>query len=287
MTLTSKTMEWLNHNRHRSYPMERDQWREKASASSGLDCVLLDALLFDADASGTEVLTVESVVVGEDNTVVTMKYDIHSFSIVLSGGSLDGDGSFDRKVGVVKGIGLRGASVSFVFSSHAFIKNSVGTGTFVLGCLVLPSRVVRLSDGMGIDGISVNGSSRVSGHDSCDVASGDVVLEDGYRTSPIIYDGKVFVRVGRRYGYDPCRYDFGDAGSRDCRRPLFFFCGQNAINNGNIVLKGGKGVSVSQGRSYTVRDANSKCDGMTIPCVEIVAGRELLDICKPPAETEE
>ena len=146
MTLTSSTMEWLNHNRHRSYPMERDQWREKASVSSGLDCVLLDALLFDADASGTEVLTVESVAVGEDSTIVTMKYDLHSFSIELSGGSLDGDGSFDRKVGIVKGTGMRGASVSFVFSSHAYIKDRIGTGTFNLGCRVLPSRVVRVSE---------------------------------------------------------------------------------------------------------------------------------------------
>lgn len=107
------------------------------------------------------------------------------------------------------------------------------------------------------------------------------MLEDGYRTSPIVYGGRVFVRVGRRYGLDPCHYDFGDASARDCRRPLFFFCGQNAINNGNIVLRGGRGISVMQGGTYEVNDPKSKANGRSVPCIEIVAGRELLDICRP------
>ena len=174
----------------------------------------------------------------------------------------------------------------FVLASCGSKKEATIIGEWKLDSPVLDSRVVRVSDGIGVDGISVNGSEGVSGHDSASKASGDVVLEDGYRTSPIIYGGKVFVRVGRRYGYNPCKFDFGDAGSRDCRRPLFFFCGQNAVNNGNIVLRGGKGVGVSQGRSYTVMDAKSKCNGMTIPCVELIAGRELVDICNPVADSE-
>lgn len=286
MTLTSKTMEWLNHNRHRSYPMKRDEWREKASPTSGLDCILLDATLFDPDARGDESLVVSMVKVAENATRIAFVYGGRMFGVVLSGGEEIGDGSFERVRGVVEGSGIRGASVSLVFSSHAYIRSVVGDGEWKLDSPVLDSRVVRVSDGMGVDGISVNGSEGVSGHDSASNASGDVVLEDGYRTSPIIYGGKVFVRVGRRYGYDPCKFDFGDAGSRDCRRPLFFFCGQNAVNNGNIVLRGGKGVGVSQGRSYTVMDAKSKCNGMTIPCVEIVAGRELVDICNPVADSE-
>lgn len=286
MTLTSKTMEWLNHNRHRSYPMKRDEWREKASPTSGLDCILLDATLFDPDAKGDESLMVSRVKVAESSTRIAFIYGGRMFGVVLSGGEEIGDGSFERVRGVVEGSGARGASVSLVFSSHAYIRSVVGDGEWKLDSPVLDSRVVRVSDGIGVDGISVNGSEGVSGHDSASKASGDVVLEDGYRTSPIIYGGKVFVRVGRRYGYNPCKFDFGDAGSRDCRRPLFFFCGQNAVNNGNIVLRGGKGVSVSQGRSYTVMDAKSKCNGMTIPCVEIVAGRELVDICNPVADSE-
>ena len=285
MTLTSKTMEWLNHNRHRSYPMKRDEWREKASPTSGLDCILLDATLFDPDARGDESLIVSRVKVAENATRIAFIYGGRMFGVVLSGGEEIGDGSFELVRGVVEGSGTRGASVSLVFSSHAYIRSVVGDGEWKLDSPVLDSRVVRVSDGIGVDGISVNGSEGVSGHDSASKASGDVVLEDGYRTSPIIYGGKVFVRVGRRYGYNPCKFDFGDAGSRDCRRPLFFFCGQNAVNNGNIVLRGGKGVSVSQGRSYTVTDAKSKCNGMTIPCVEIVAGRELVDICNPVADS--
>ena len=289
MTLTSRTMEWLNHNRHRSYPMKRDEWREKVSPESGLDCVLLDAVIFDADAKGDEVLSLVRVMVREADTRVVFSYGGRLFGVRFSGGDESGEGSFKCVRGVVGGSGLRGASVSLVLSSHACIRSVIGDGEWDVNAPVLDSRVIRVSDGMGVDGISANGSEGVSGHDSASEATGDVVLEDGYRTSPIIYGGKVFVRVGRRYGYDPCKFDFGDAGSRDCRRPLFFFCGQNAVNNGNIVLRGGKGISVSQGRTYTVRDSKSKCDGMTIPCVEIAAGRELLDICRPEEaeETEE
>lgn len=286
MTLTSKTMEWLNHNRYRSYPMKREEWREKVSPKYGLDCILLDATLFDSDARGDESLIVSRVKVSENDTRIAFIYGGRMFDVILSGGEESGDCSFERVRGVVEGSGIRGASVSFVFSSHAYIRSIVGDGEWKLDSPVLDSRVVRVSDGMGVDGISVNGSEGVSGHDSASKASGDVVLEDGYRTSPIIYGGKVFVRVGRRYGYDPCKFDFEDAGSRDCRRPLFFFCGQNAVNNGNIALRGGKGVVVSQGRSYTVRDAKSKCNGMTIPCVEIVASRELVDICNPVSDSE-
>ena len=50
-------------------------------------------------------------------------------------------------------------------------------------------------------------------------------------------------------------------------------------NGGNVILKGGAGISVSQGRSYKVRSGS--CAGKTIPCVEIVAGREILDVYRP------
>lgn len=281
MTLTSKTMEWLNQNRRRSYPMKRDAWREEVSPAFGLDCVLLDAILFDSDANGDERLILTRIRVLENSTRIALRYGDSEFGLVLQGGEVSGEGSFECVRGVVQGSGMRGASVSLVLSSHAYIHSEVGEGEWELNCPVLESRVIRISDGMGVDGVSVNGSEGVSGHDSPSAASGDVVLEDGYRTSPIIYGGKVFVRVGRRYGYDPCKFDFGDAGSRDCRRPLFFFCGQNAINNGNIALRGGKGISITQGRTYFVDDADSMANGKSVPCVEIAAGRELLDICKP------
>ena len=76
MTLTTKTMEWLNQNRRRSYPMQRDEWRSKASPESGLDCILLDALLFDADSEGEDAgaLRLVSVEVSENSTSVVMSY---------------------------------------------------------------------------------------------------------------------------------------------------------------------------------------------------------------------
>ena len=278
MTLTDNSMEWLDKNRYRSYPMERDEWRESFSPQSGLDCVLLDAAVFNADARGDEELEVASVSVGA-STVVSMSYGERSFDLTITGGSTSGSSSFARRLISVGGDGMRQVVMSFVFSSHAYIKDRIGTGSWNIGKKVMRSRIFSLTDGYGVDGISTKGSKGVEGRSGASVASGDVVLEDGYRTSPIISDGRVLVRVGKRYGIDPCKHDFGEDGSVDCRSPLFYFCGQNAINSGNVVLKGGSGISVTQGRKYKVRSGT--CAGKSIPCVEIVATQELLDICRP------
>ena len=277
MTLTDRSMDWLNQNRYRSYPLERDGWRARASPSSGLDCVILDATVFDADASGDETLELESIEVSAGSTVVGMAYGGRKFSIDIDGSEVSGEGSFKIFRGIIHGGKSRDASVSIVTSSHAYIVERTGVGSWDIGCRFLKSRIVSLSDGFGMDGVSTMGSEGVAGHEDGSVASGDVVLEDGYRTSPIIANGEVLVRVGRRYGYDPCKFDFGDEGSVDCRKPLFFFCGQNAVNGGNIVLSGGKGVSVMNGGEYRVRSGT--CRGKTVPCIEIVAGRELLEMC--------
>ncbi len=283
MTLTSNTMEWLNQNRRRSYPLVRDEWRSKVSASSRpmLDCVLLDALVFDADAIGEENLILDRVKVEQDHTTVFMTYGSSQFKISLSGGEESGERSYECWRGIIRGSGIVGASVSLSFSSHAYVISAIGVGDWELGCAVIPSRVVRLSDGTGVEYVSTNGSIRVDGHEDPVDVDGDVVLEDGYRTSPIVFDGDVLVRVGTRYGCDPCKYDYAEAGVVDCRMPLFFFCGQNGINSGNVNMTGGRGVSVTQGGTYTVEDKDSKCDGLTIPCIEIVATRELLDISGP------
>lgn len=294
MTLTAKTMEWLNNNRHRSYPMRRDEWREKVSPESGLDCVLLDAIAFNADAKGDEVLELVSVNIlpestieidGEvsvvpEHTIVSMKYAGKVFDVTLEGGDTSGEGSYEMSNAIISG-GVRNISISLAFSSHAYIKETIGFGSWSFRCPVLRSRVINLANGFGMDGIATNGSANIDGHDSPSIATGDVVLEDGYRTSPVIYNGKVLVRVGKRYGFDPCKYDYGDDAMVDCRKPMFFFCGQNAVNSGNVVLKGGKGITVASGGTYTVRSDKSKCNGKTIPCIEIIAGKELLDIYRP------
>lgn len=280
MTLTDRSMGWLNQNRRRAYPMARDGWREVASPQSGLDCVLLDILLFDAGASGGEELVMESVLVAESGTVVGMRYADTAFRLQPDTGGVDGEESFSARV-LTLDVDGREVSVSAVMSSHAYIRDVVAPGfadTVVdVGRPVLASRVIRLSHGTGVDGIATNGSSGIA---DAATAEGELVLEDGYRTSPVILNGRVYVRVGRRYGLDPCNYDFGASGSRDCLSPLFFFCGQNAINGGNVILSGGKGVSVRQGRSYDVRSGLYgkrvlPYAGRTIPCVEVVAGPEL------------
>lgn len=297
MTITTHTMEWLNQNRERSYPFVRDKWRELdvVKATPALDCVVLDATVFDADAAGDETLVLKSVSVTKACTTVVFKYgDIDITPIELPVGTTSGEGSFVCLNGnITKSSAL--VSVSISCSSHAYVLEALGEGLWDIDCEILPTRVMRLSDGTGVYSLSTNGSSKVEG---CESASdicyykyapdatdeGVAVLEDGYRTSPVIKNGKVLVRVGTKYGYDPCKYDFGEYGARDCRKPLFFFCGQNAINTGNVVLKGGRGVNVTQGGTYTIDNSRgdagsqSSCDGKTIPCIEIVAGNELLEL---------
>lgn len=280
MTLTDRSMEWLNQNRKRAYPCVRDEWRslDVTAANHSLDSVLLDALVFDAESGLSKDLSIESVSVTPDKTVVEFNYGEYGFAAEFTGGSESGETSFECKTGKIDADGTSPVSLSLTFSSHAYLLDVLGEGEWRIGCRILPTRVLRMTDGAGVSRLSTNGSSKVDGHEEATDVTGDVVLEDGYRTSPIILNNKLNVRVGTRYGYDPCNYDFGDAGSRDCSVPLFFFCGQNAINSGNVVLSGGRGINVSQGGTYTIDDKASKCDGMTIPCVEIVAGRELLDL---------
>lgn len=279
MTLTAKTMEWLDQNRHRSYPMRRDEWREKAAPSSGLDGVLLDAMAFCPDSAGDEDLRLESVSVEQERTTVEFSYAGRSFNSVLEGGETSGEQSFVCMGVSVPGPGRRNATMRFAFSSHAYLLETLGQGVWSLGCRVLQSRVASLTSGFGVDGISVNGSSCVDGHDVMTVASGHVALEDGFRTSPVVYGNRVVVRVGRRYGLDPCGNECADESMADCRSPLFFFCGQNGVNSGDVVIRGGRGISVEQGRTYTVKSGSQA--GKRVPCVEIVAGSELMDIYRP------
>lgn len=279
MTLTAKTMEWLDQNRRRAYPMRRDEWRKIVSPESGLDGVLLDALAFCADARGDETLSLESVAVSDVSSVVEMRYAGKAFAVTLTGGESSGDRSYAMfRVSVDIGR-RRDATISLAFSSHAYLLSTLGVGSWSIGCEALGSRVIGLSDGFGVDGIAVHGSSCVEGHEGDAVASGHVVLEDGFRTSPVIQGGRVVVRVGRRYGLDPCHHACGEESMADCRVPLFFFCGQNGVNSGDVVLRGGRGVSVEQGRRYVVKTGSQA--GKSVPCVEIVAGSELLGMYRP------
>lgn len=288
MKLTSKSMEWLNQNRYRAYPASRDEWRSKVPAGSGLDRVLLDALVLDSDAKGGESLYLASVEIGQSSTVVLFRYGAKEFTVEISGGEISGEESYEHWRGAISGNNDRLVYVSLSLSSHAYILSEVGVtdGAISLNVPILPARVVGLTEGLGVDGIDTNGSAHV--HQDPKRAVGDVVLEDGYRTSPIIHNGKVVVRVGKRYGIDPCKYPYGSAGSVNCEAPMFFFCGQNGVNSGNVVLSGGKGITVLQGKQYTVTLRGDAYDarrrrfrGRSIPCVEIIAGPELLDMYRP------
>lgn len=269
MTLTTKAVGWLDGNRYRSYPFDQDEWRAKVPADSGLDCVVVDALVVDVGHdAGASRLVVKKIEVGDDDTVVTVGYGSQSCDIAISGGEESGPESFEAVVGRFYLGGGMYASVTVHMSSHAYILSRVGAGTwdFGDGVRVMPARHVCITDGCGLMGVRTNGSANVQGGG---VATGDVLLEDGYRTSPVVEDGHVLVRVGRKYGIDPCHYPVNTQ-SEDCSRLLFFFCGQNAVNSGNVNIEGGRGISVEQGGKYG-----------GIPCIEIKADKELLELYSP------
>jgi len=285
--MTGKILDWLNSNRFRAYPLVND---------SGIivdgkripDAVLLDCHITDTRSIGRiPVLEFTKIEVSASGTTVYFIYDGITSTIHLTGGGISGDDSFTKIVGTLQGSGFSSfVHFSFTFSSHAYLISNVGAGTWCFSGRVLPSKVVSIT-ASGVSGITTNGSYGIQ---SPGVATGHVHLVDGYRTQPRIESGKVVVRVGTNYGYDPCHYQVESSSSDDdyCKDLLFFFCGQNAITSGNVVIQGGPGITVSQGKTYTAHDDLYDTYGRVgihkgeqVPCVEVIASSELLNIYRP------
>lgn len=287
--MTEKTLDWLNQNRFRAYPFVNDA-RLLADGSRVPDCVLLDCLVVDTEtAEKVPVLTFNRYKVTENSTTVEFTYNGTPYSYTLEGGSLSGEGSFVKINGSAKEE-FQGPkiNISLVFSSHEYIKSSVGEGEWSFNGHILPSKVISVR-ASGVEGIQTQGSYLVTDHDAPGVASGVVHLEDGYRTQPVIQNGVVQVKVGNNYGIDPCYYPGAAAMEKqDCESLLLYFCGQNAINSGNITITGGDGVSISQGREYTAKEdildtygnIGIKA-GESVPCIEVIASSGLLKLYKP------
>ena len=152
----------------------------------------------------------------------------------------------------------------------------------------------------GVMGIRSNGNAHVDGFDEPGVASGTVHLVDGFRTQPVIQNGSVLVKVGTRYGEDPCHYregdpDYGEEGrdKTDCSSLMFFFCGQNAVDGGDIAFTGGPGVIVKPGGTYKakhdVMDTYGEVGlaaGEELPCIEVIADKGLLHLYRPSSPNE-
>lgn len=286
--MTEKTLDWLNHNRFRAYPFVNDAGLV-SRGSRVPDCVLLDCLVMDTRSlADVPKMVFDEIVVGDDATVVHFTYagDSYSYSI----GRQTSDDSLVR----VDGSSVSGPVdellyMKFVFSSHDYILEHVGKGSWTFSGRILPSKIVSVT-ASGVMGLSVAGSLNVLGYEGSGVAKGDVHLVDGFRTQPVIQNGKVLVKVGTSYGEDPCHYA-GQESSEDtpaCDRLMMFFCGQNANTSGNVVLKGGPGVAVQQGRDYTARrdilDTFGNVGiaaGESVPCIEVSASSELLRLYRP------
>lgn len=288
--MTEKTLDWLNLNRHRAYPLVNDE-RLVVDGKRIPDCVLLDCTVMDTrHGIGTPDLIFRRIDVAQERTHVDFTYAGLDFGMDITGGE-DGISVFDgSSTGQGDGIGGEFVHARFVFSSHDRILDEAGEGTWEFSGQVLPTKIATV-EASGVMGISTSGSAFVDGRELPGVATGDVHLVDGYRTQPVVHNGKVVVKVGNSYGFDPCHYYSGPLETPSCDDIMLFFCGQNAVNSGNVILKGGTGVTVTQGRKYVAKEdiidtfgnvGIKKGEG--VPCIEVVASSELMRIYRPKAD---
>lgn len=274
--MTQKTLDWLNQNRFRAFPLVNDEGLVadgiRIPVGFILDCQVMDMRQIDRIPK----LVFTGLVITDGNYTVSFEYDGTTGSCTVE----DGEFGYVRKNALL----LDGQVHStFVFSSHKWLLEHVGTGTWSFTGQVFPTRIVTVR-GSGVSGIQTNGSHNVQ---SGGIATGDVHLTDGYRTQPVVDGGRVLVKVGTKYGLDPCHLPSDGIQQTPCDDLLLYFCGQDARATGNVIIGGGSGVDVRNG----IYEA--KCDipdsegnvgiaaGEKVPCVEICATRELLNIYRP------
>ena len=294
--MTEKTLDWLNHNRFRAYPFIDDGGLVYNKARIP-DCVLLDCLVTDTRRLGTVPdLVFTEIDVTAERTRVTFSYNGESHSVEFGEdqAGYGGSGSFTKIEGHLEvAPGEELLYMSFVFSSHPYILENVGTGRWTFNGRVFPTKVVSVT-ASGVMGISAKGSYLVDGYGDAGVAYGTVRLVDGYRTQPCIHNGKVVVRVGNAYGENPCHYPGYVAVSNEynCDDLMLFFCGQHAGDDGNVVLQGGPGANVKSGGTYTAKrdiiDTYGEigiAEGESVPCIEIMATTSLMSLYRPSEGT--
>ena len=286
--MTEKTLDWLNLNRYRAYPLVNDGGIV-VDGKRIPDCVLLDCTIMDTRHDiGIPELIFRSIDVTAERTRVEFTYAGSDFGFDITGEGENGIVVFDgRSTGDECGIGSDFVHARFIFSSHDRIIAEAGEGRWEFSGHVLPTKIASV-EASGVTGISTSGSASVDGRDLPGTATGDVHLVDGYRTQPVVHNGKVVVKVGPSYGLDPCHYYPGHLETPSCDDIMLFFCGQNAVNSGNVTLDGGPGVTVTQGRTYLAREdimdtfGNVGIEkGEGIPCIEVAASSELLRIYRP------
>src|SRR5574344_2365210 len=183
--MTSKTEEWLNSNCYRAYPLMNDS-RSAAAVGSGLPLsAILDVFLCDYSSdSGGGSLLLSEIDIGESGTDVAFMYAGKQISVYVP----VGEGMYSASVLVS---GWDGPAIL----CGTFSKPS---GSDCMSLIfpaserpeVIPTRVLRLPGGSGINSILVNGSDEdsMAGRGS---VTGRVHLRDGYRTQPVISGGKV------------------------------------------------------------------------------------------------
>lgn len=295
--MTKKTLDWLNSNKYRAYPLVNDGGLLCGGVRAP-DYVLLDCTVFDTnpDDSPDVRMKVTRYEVTDSFVAVTANYGGTTYNIVVPATATETSADGEEP-GVVKvdatetdASGGEYRRVTFFLSTHAQVLESVGRGVWEFDGTVLPCKVARVN-ASGVMRLASNGCSGESGKS---YAVGDVKLVDGYRTQPCVQNGRVVVKVGGRYGVDPCHYKWPDAVEEtDCSNLMFFFCGQNAINSGDVAITGGPGVNVSRGEYEAKQDIEDTYGnvgiekGEKVPCIEFVATPDLINIYRPTVDSED
>lgn len=286
--MIKKTLDWLNGNRFKAYPFLNNE-NIVVKNKHVPKCILLDCLVTDMGKYETPpqlIFTYFKVT----PDVTTVKFEYASKEVTLEIHSTEEDPESLYRWVLNHTEEFPTTYMKFVFSSHTYIYNSVGEGEWNFRGQVLPSKVISAPIS-GVSSIKTNGSLLVNEEPKSIV--GDIILEDGFRTQPVIQNKNLVVKVGTNYGIDPCLYAGYEKLTRNnCDSLLFFFCGQNAINSGSIVFQGGSGVSITQGKKYTIKkdiedtfgEVGAK-KGEQIPCVEITATQALLNVYTPSVPT--
>lgn len=207
--------EWLNRNAHRAFPFAED------SDMSCADGRLPQSLVLDArfcDCAGP-LAPFELVGASVSGGVASLSFRHGPSTVVVSGSGL-----------------VHGSSGGV---SYMVYVGECPDGEWVpnVPVPVLPSRVLSVPGGIGVDSLTCGDAT----------ASGSVRIADGHNTELYLRDNSIHLRVGKGFGLGqkcPDRTEDVDT----CEgRVLRFLNGQKADSDGTLTISGGDGVTVTSG----------------------------------------
>lgn len=225
--MMTRTTEWLNANRYRRYP-----FRDGTSLTCKTGQVLANDVLLDCQLTSRilarfpfVLLTVQVIT---DAILFCFGYDT-----VMCYAAIPVAATYPFTVTGISG-GLR---YSLVFGPGCDTIQNFAHGTYEL---VTPPEIqpaiVIVQDRHHIDSVTAKGTDQ-------DTLTGLIYVEPGYNCNPVITTDKIHLSAG--LGFGAGRYCVRlDGADVSCAEALLWWNGQNASEDGNIIIKGGAGVTV-------------------------------------------